>query len=93
MNKSEFISAVAKDCGTTKESVRKVVESFFSTITTSIAKGEKVDFIGFGSFSRKLQKGREGLVPGTKKKYKTNDKNVPSFKAGKKFKDSVEAGK
>jgi len=93
MNKSDFISAVAKDCGATKDATRKMIESAFATITDAVAKGDKVEFIGFGSFSRKLQKGREGLVPGTKKKYKTNDKNVPSFKAGKKFKDQVEASK
>jgi len=93
MNKNDFISEVAKDCGETKDKVKTILESVFSNITSNVAKGERVEFVGFGSFQKKLQKGREGLVPGSKKKYKTEDKNIPSFKAGKKFKDTVEAYK
>ena len=38
-------------------------------------------------------KGKEGTVPGTNKKYKTKDKFVPKFKAGKGLKDAVAAAK
>jgi DNA-binding protein HU-beta len=93
MNKTEFITSVSKDAGVTKEVAKRVLEASLAVITSSVAKGEKVEFVGFGSFSRKLQKGREGKIPGTDKAYKTEDKNVPSFKAGKQFKDSVQAGK
>jgi DNA-binding protein HU-beta len=93
MNKTEFISSIAKDAGVTKEVAKRLLEASIDVISSTVAKGEKVEFVGFGSFSRKLQKGREGKVPGTNKSYKTNDKNVPSFKAGKQFKDKVEAGK
>jgi len=93
MNKTEFISAVAEDAKVTKENAKRVLEASLGVIVSNVAKGEKVEFVGFGSFSRKMQKGREGKVPGTDKTYKTSDKNVPSFKAGKQFKDKVEAGK
>ena len=93
MNKSEVISSIAKDAKITKEQAKKALEATLDVITTAVAKGNKVEFVGFGSFSQKLQKGREGKVPGTDKTYKTKDKNVPSFKAGKQFKDRVEAGK
>ena len=93
MNKSEFVSAVAQDAKVTKEVAKRVLESSLEVVTTSVAKGGKVEFVGFGSFSRKLQKGREGKVPGTDKSYKTKDKNVPAFKAGKQFKDRVQKGK
>lgn len=93
MNKTEFISSVSKDASVTKEVAKRVLEASLAVVTANVAKGDKVEFVGFGSFSRKLQKGREGKVPGTDKTYKTTDKNVPSFKAGKQFKDAVEKGK
>lgn len=93
MNKTEFITSVSEDASVTKEVAKRVLEASLNVISSNVAKGEKVEFVGFGSFSRKLQKGREGKVPGTDRTYKTNDKNIPSFKAGKQFKDRVEQGK
>ena len=57
-------------------------------------KSEFVDLVKeVGEFETVLQKGKEGTVPGTTKKYKTQDKFVPKFKAGKGLKDAVAAAK
>ena len=58
-----------------------------------LAKKESIELVGFGKFETVLQKGKEGTVPGTTKKYKTQNKYVPKFKAGKGLKDAVSAAK
>ena len=93
MNKTEFVAAVAKESKATQTDVKKFLEASIDTIIKAVAKGDKVEFVGFGSFTKKLQKGRSGTVPGSTKKYSTKDKNVPSFKAGKAFKERVAKGK
>jgi len=93
MNKSELVAALSEKAGVSKKDAEAVLDAFVGTVTEAVANGGSVDLIGFGSFQRAMQKGKEGVVPGTDKKYTTEDKFVPKFKVGKKFKDAVEAGK
>ncbi len=93
MNKSELVAALSEKATVSKKDAEAVLDAFVASVTATVAKGESVDLIGFGSFQRATQKGKQGVVPGTTKKYATKDKFVPKFKVGKKFKDKVEAGK
>ncbi len=61
----------------------------FDSIKDALAKGEKVSLVGFGSFSVKERKAREGRNPRTGKPLKIAAKTVPVFKAGKALKDAV----
>ncbi len=71
----------------------RIVNIVFNTVKHALEKGEIVDIAGFGKFSTKLQKSKTGTIPGTKKKYTTQDKMVPAFKFGKAVKDAVANGK
>jgi len=89
MNKSELIAKVAEKSGATKTAVGEMLDSLVETIEQEVKSGGSVELVGFGKFERVLLKGKEGKVPGTDKTYKTEDKFVPKFKVGKKFKDIV----
>ncbi|MEA1916495.1 MAG: HU family DNA-binding protein [Campylobacterota bacterium] len=94
MNKAEFVELVQKNGGyNTKLEAENAIKSFTASITEALVSQEDVSLVGFGSFVSTLQKGKSGVVPGTDKKYTTNDKMVPKFRAGKGLKDSVAAGK
>ncbi len=94
MNKSEFVDLV-KQVGEyeTKKEAEKAISTFTAAVVKALAKKESIELVGFGKFETVLQKGKEGVVPGTTKKYKTGDKFVPKFKAGKGLKDAVAAAK
>jgi len=51
MNKSEFINAMASVSGMTKKDSEKAFTAFLDVMTTALVKREKVQFVGFGTFS------------------------------------------
>jgi DNA-binding protein HU-beta len=89
MTKPEFISAVATEAETTKVEAEKVVNAMLDTIQETLAKGESIQFIGFGNFEVKERAARTGINPRTKEKIEIAAKNAPVFKAGKNLKDAV----
>jgi len=89
VNKSELISVVAEKTGMTKKDTEKVVNSVFEGISESLAKGDKVQIIGFGTFEVRERKAREGRNPATGEPITIPAAKVPVFKAGKALKESV----
>ena len=55
----------------------------------SVAKAEKVQLVGFGTFELRHRNERTGRDPRTNEAIKIPASNVPAFKAGKVFKDAV----
>ena len=89
MNKTELIAAVAQAANVSKKDAAAVVDATFETIAAAMAKGEKVQVIGFGTFEARERAAREGLNPQTKEKVQIEACKVPAFKAGKALKDTV----
>lgn len=89
MNKSELISVVAEKAGMTKKDTEKVVNAVFESVTDALAKKEKVQLIGFGTFDLRTRKAREGRNPATGDVIQIPQATVPVFKAGKALKESV----
>ena len=79
MNKTELIAAVAE----------AVVSATFETIVATLKAGEKVQVVGFGSFETKARAERIGRNPANGEEIKIAASKVPTFKAGKAFKDAV----
>lgn len=65
MNKKEALLLMSKDAGITTAQAEKAFNQLFSGIKTSLHKGEKVTFSGFGSFEVKKTKNRKGRNPRT----------------------------
>ena len=89
MNKTELIAEVAKKCGMSKKDAEKAVTTTFDTITEALSQGDKVQLVGFGSFATKHRAERTGRNPKTKESSTIAASKVPTFKAGKAFKDAV----
>lgn len=89
MNKSELIGVVAEKAGMTKKDTEKVVNAVFDGIGETLAKGDKVQVIGFGTFDVRQRQAREGRNPATGDTITIPAVKVPVFKAGKSLKDSV----
>ena len=89
MNKSDLIAAIAAKTGETKKGAESAVNAFVDVITESLAKGEKVQLVGFGSFEVRKRAARKGRNPQTKEEIKIPASKAPVFKAGKALKDLV----
>lgn len=89
MTKAELISAIAEKAELTKKDSGKALDAFTEIVTTTIAKGDKVQLVGFGTFESRKRAARTGINPQTKKKIKIKATKVPAFKAGKALKDAV----
>ncbi len=89
MTKAEFIAAVAAKSDMTKKDTEKAISAVIDTITDTLAKGEKIQLVGFGTFEVRERAAREGINPQTKKKIKINATKVPAFKAGSALKEAV----
>lgn len=89
MNKSELVKAIAKKADLTNAAAQSVLEAFIDSVKTSLKKGEKVQLIGFGSFSTLKRAARKGVNPQTKKTIKIPAKKVAKFVPGKELKEMV----
>ena len=89
MNKPELIDAVAQKTGQTKKATEQAVTAIFDAISAELAKGGKVQLIGFGSFEVKERAARTGRNPKTKEAIQIPASKSPAFKAGKALKDAV----
>jgi DNA-binding protein HU-beta len=89
MTKPEFIAAVANSSKSTKAETERVINAALEIIEGALAKGDSVQFVGFGTFEVKQRAAREGINPKTKETIKIPAKKAVTFKAGKKLKDSL----
>lgn len=88
MTKQDLVNKVS-EIGITKKQAAVAVDAMIDAIKGALAAGDKVNLVGFGSFSVRERAAREGRNPRTGKKLKIAAKSVPVFKAGKELKESV----
>lgn len=89
MNKSELIDALAAKCDLSKASAGRAIEGLTEIITDTLAKGETVSLIGFGTFSVSERAARTGRNPKTGAELKIAASKVPKFSVGAKLKAAV----
>lgn len=89
MNKQELIDAMAEAATITKAAAEAAFNSFIGSIENTLAQGEKVSIIGFGSFETAVRAARVGRNPQTGAEINIPESTVAKFKAGKKLKDAV----
>ena len=93
MNKGELIDKVHELGGyDTKASAERAVNAVIEGIQAGLAKDEKVQLIGFGSFSVKQRKARMGRNPQSGAKIRIPASKTVSFRAGKSLKEGVQPG-
>jgi DNA-binding protein HU-beta len=89
MNKTELIDKIAAGAGLTKADAKKALEATTAAIKEALVAGDKVQLIGFGTFSVNERPAREGINPATKQKIKIAAKKVAKFKAGAELAEAV----
>ncbi len=89
MNKTELVEMVAAKSGMTKKDSDNALAAVLDGIADALAKGEKVQLVGFGTFEVRERKAREGRNPSTGEAIKIAAQKVPAFKPGKALKDQV----
>jgi len=89
VNKTELVASVAEKAGMTKKDAEKAINALFASIEGALAKKDKVQIIGFGTFEVKSRGARKGRNPQTGKEITIPASKTPVFKAGKGLKDSV----
>ncbi|MDR5763309.1 HU family DNA-binding protein [Caballeronia sp. LZ035] len=89
MNKLELIDAVASESGTSKIATEEAINAVFETISKTVAAGDAVQLIGFGSFGTGERAARTGRNPQTGATIEIAAAKTIKFTAGKAFKDAV----
>lgn len=89
MNKNELIADLADKTDMTKAKAAEAVDAFIAIVSKSMAKGDEVRLVGFGTFCTVHRKATEGRNPRTGAVIKIPAANKPKFKAGKALAEAV----
>lgn len=89
MTREDLITKIAEDGNITKKQAGIALKTFLDSITEALKKGERVSFVGFGTFNVAKRKARKAINPQTKKEIQIPARTVPVFKAGSKLKEAV----
>ena len=89
MNKSEMIERMASDADISKAAAERALESFTTSVQSTLRKGGSVTLVGFGSWSVTKRAARTGRNPKTGEAIKIKARKAPKFTPGKGFKDAL----
>lgn len=90
MNKAELISKMAEKSQLTKKDTELALNAFIETVEETLAGGDRVQLVGFGTFEVRERKPRQGRNPRNPEQViQIPASKAPVFKAGKTFKDKM----
>lgn len=89
MNKTELIDKIAAGAGISKADSKKALDATVNALKEALIAGDKIQLVGFGTFSVNERPAREGINPATKEKIQIAAKKVAKFKAGAEFADAL----
>ena len=89
MNKAELVAAIADKTELSKRDAEAALKAFTDVVTEELKKGEKIQFVGFGTFEVSERAARTGRNPQTGEEMTIPASKAPKFKAGKALKDLV----
>ena len=89
MNKTELIDKIAASTGITKDQAKAALNATTNALKDALIAGDKIQLVGFGTFSVNERPAREGINPATKEKIQIAAKKVAKFKAGAELADAL----
>ena len=89
MNKTELIAKIAAGAGISKADAKKALDATTNALKEALVAGDKIQLVGFGTFSVSERPAREGINPATKEKIQIAAKKVAKFKAGAELADAI----
>ena len=90
MNKAELINAIVEKSEMSKKDAEVALSAVIDSIKDALKAGEKVQIVGFGTFSGKERAARTGKNPATGETIEIAASKVPAFAAGKALKDEIQ---
>ena len=90
LSKTDLVNAVSEKSSLSKKDSAAALDATLEAIQESLAKGEKVQLIGFGSFDVVERAARTGINPQTSEKMQIPAKKAVKFRVGKTLKDAVQ---
>jgi integration host factor subunit beta len=92
MTRSELIASLAsKNLRLTIPDVELIVKAILDEMAQSLARGDRIEIRGFGSFDVNQRPARIGRNPKTGEKVEVPVKRVPHFKMGKELRERVDS--
>ncbi len=91
MNKTELVRSLAEKAEVTQKEAVKILDATLEVIQETLASGDRVQIIGFGTFEVRDRKARTVISPATGEEIQVPATRVPAFKPGKSLKESVAA--
>jgi DNA-binding protein HU-beta len=92
MNKNGLVAEVAKRTGSSKADIGRMIDASMDVIRETVARGDRVSLVGFGTFERKRRNKRIARNP---RKPETPivvpARDLPWFTPGKEFKEMIAA--
>jgi DNA-binding protein HU-beta len=90
MNKSGLVAEVAKRTDRNRADVAAVLDETMAVIRDTVAKGERVALVGFGTFEKRRRNRRVARNPRRPEvSISVPARDVPSFAPGQAFKQAV----
>jgi len=90
MTKSDLVQKLSEKISTlTKKECEVIVDTVFQNMRDALHRGEKIEIRGFGSFTVRLRRAKEGRNPKTGEKVSIPEKRIPFFKVGKELRELV----
>ncbi len=89
MNKSELVKLLAEKAALSKSDAELCVSTIWNSVSEALARGERVEIRGFGTFSVKNYAPRMGRNPKTGETIHLQERSLPSFKPGKQLKERL----
>jgi len=89
VTKTELIDCIAQDLNMSKAEGQRTLEAVLTRITEGLARDEKVQIQGFGTFQAKTRKERKGRNPQTGAEMLIPASRTVGFKPGSDLKSKV----
>lgn len=84
-----MVDSVIEKTNMSRKDATIAVETVFSSISEALARGDKVQLVGFGNFEVRNRPARKGRNPQTGEEIQIPEAKLPAFKPGKTLKNVV----
>lgn len=92
VTKSELVQRVAERSGVSQAAASRVVNGLLGVISESLAQGDTINLVGFGSFKPIKRRARQGRNPKTGETVAIPGRIHPKFIPGAVLKSAVDGG-
>lgn len=89
MNKTELVKSISQQIGVDHNMLEALFGRTFATIEAALVEGEQVSIAGFGTFTMKTRRARQGRNPRTGEPIDIPESRTVGFKPAKAFKERI----